>query len=77
MTTTKIKPLLSGSFTAVTLDAVGRASTADATISTLPAGSLLNTLQAVNEWHNKPTDATVAARALALAHAAGVDLQDS
>jgi hypothetical protein len=77
VTTTKVKPLASGSYTAVTLDTHGRALTSDATLTALPPGNLLQSLQAVNEWHNTAGAGNAGLRAQATANASGILLQDS
>ena len=76
MTTTKAKPVASGSYTNVTLDAASLVSNADPTISALPAGQLLQAMQAANEWHNVAGLGTAATRAQSTANAAGILLED-
>ena len=76
MTTTKLKPVASGSYTAASLDSAGRVITSDPTISALPPGSLLQAMAAVNEWHNAPANATSSARAQSTANAAGILIED-
>ena len=53
MAVTKIKPTSSGSYTAAALDAAGRVTTADTTVSGLSfAGNQLQAMASVNEFNN-------------------------